>query len=87
MGSKNNNVSQGIAVKANISIDYTNLCYSLELSSESKICKIIIKGDLTVLKNPKIVFEGKEDSQTTYVLEEESVNNSKISFKIEEAYH
>ena len=47
------------------------------------MCKIIIKGDLTVLKNPKIVFEGKEDNQTTYVLEEESVNNSKISFKID----
>lgn len=77
----------GISAQIEINLDYTNTCYSLDISSESKISKIIIKGDLTVLHSPKTVFSGKEDTLSVYVLEEEGVTSSKIPFKIEEAYH
>lgn len=53
-------------------MDYKNLCYCLELSSEEKIVKVIVCGGVEVIKDDKITFEGKDANDVNvYVVEEE----------------
>lgn len=37
-----------INVKNAISIDYAKLCYSIELESDEKVCKIVCQGPVTL---------------------------------------
>lgn len=52
-------ISQGINVEISIAIDYHLLCSCLELKSDSKITKVILKGRFTIVKCSKLMFEGK----------------------------
>ena len=52
-------VNEGINVELNLSIDYANLCSSLEIKSDCKISKIILKGRVDIVKCSKLVFKGK----------------------------
>ena len=51
-GTKNTSGSKNIKITTNITLDYTKLCYALEVSSEQKIVKIVLRGNITMMEEP-----------------------------------
>jgi hypothetical protein len=46
-------------VTSNLSVDYTKLCYTLEISCDRPIVKLIIKGDIILFESgERVHFEG-----------------------------
>lgn len=60
---------KNIKISTNLSVDYVNFCYSLEVSSERPIIKLVLRGCITLLESPdRIIFEGFDKVESFFIV-------------------